>query len=47
MNSNSQEVDKHPTESKFRALIKTIDLMTILRNSIERHDVVKIQKTVR
>ena len=42
--TNSKEVDKHPTESKFRAFIETIDLATVLRNSNERHDVVKIQK---
>jgi len=28
--------------SKFRTVIKTIDLMTVLRNSSKRHDVVKI-----
>ena len=40
--TNSKEVDKHPTVNKFRALIETIDLAIVLRNSSERYDVVKI-----
>jgi len=45
--TNSKEVDKHPAVSKSRALIETIDLATVLRNSNERHDVVKIQRIAR
>ena len=39
---DAEEVDKHHTKSKFRTVIETIDLATVLRDSSERHDVVKI-----
>jgi len=39
---DAEEVDKHHTVSKFRTVIETINLATVLRNSSERHDIVKI-----
>jgi len=38
---DAEKVDKHHTVSKFRTIIKTMDLVTVLRNSSERYDVVK------
>jgi len=36
-----EKVDKHYMVSKFRTIIKTMDLVTVLRNSSKRYDVVK------
>jgi len=39
---DAKEIDKHHTVGKFGTVIETIDLTTVLGNSSEGHDVVKI-----